>query len=88
MSHGIVTALLALGLLAASTGPVPDPCGPVTVGEVTAAVGAPASPGDAMRPGVDDETGARVTACVLEVDEMVVSIAVGEFDTPTPRRGR
>ena len=88
-------ALLDLGLLAASTGPVPDPCGLVTDGEVTAAEAiGDAGAGEEVatttnrsaRPWARRTASARRARCQAPIDAHEVDEPGGRDDRVAERR--
>lgn len=78
---GVIGAVIVGGLLVAPVA-AQDPCRVVTTAEASAALGATATAGHAMSHMVDEETGARTTACVFEAGEMGVVIAIASFTSP------
>lgn len=83
----VVAAVTAARFFLPSVGGQPDPCALVSPAEITAALGEAPSAGRAIGPEPDEDTGAMVSACSLDVGDVALTIAIAEFESPRAADG-
>jgi len=80
MTTDLLATLLATQFLFSHPA-LADPCGLVSSTDIAAALGSKPSPGRTVDPSVDEESGAKLSACSWEVGDLSLSIDVAEYST-------